>query len=363
MTPAALFAAARASFERAADAASGRRTVAGVLAGRQVRLSFAGDFFERQLLRALAIDQANDRAAAADARDGSELRLHAWDARSSGVRLPSASWAGFTLTPSGIVAELSHAPYLVTLELHGALASMLDRDSGEAYHFVPDPSQLPAWETTHPARIVLATWARDRGLITCHAAAVADGDVGVLLCGSSGAGKSTTALGALAAGLRSAGDDYVLVEPGSPPVVHALYRSTLLEEAHYARHSRLMPVVDHVADQGDRRKAVMFAGTDGTPQVRGGFPLVALVALRVERGSTPAYAPTTAAAVLRALAPSTLAQLGMVDAAGLARLAALCRTLPAYELRLGDDPAPVPDLLRELIAEAAARSAAPALVG
>ena len=102
---------------------------------------------------------------------------------------------------------------------------------------------------------------------------------------------------------------------------------------------------------------VMYAGTADAPVISGGFPLRALVALRVEGGSTPAYQPSSAAAVLRALAPSTLAQLGMVDAAGLGRLAALCRSLPCYELRLGDDPAPVPELLAGLIGEAVASSA------
>jgi hypothetical protein len=177
----------------------------------------------------------------------------------------------------------------------------------------------------------------------------------VLLCGGSGAGKSTTALAALADGMLSAGDDYVLVEPGQPPLAHALYTSTLLEVGHYGRHRRLMPVLDHVADQLDRRKAVMFAAGGDRPALVSGLPLVALVALRVEPGAAPAFARTTPAVVLRALAPSTLAQLGMIDGAGLRRLADLCRRLPCYSLRLGDDPARVPDLLRALIEQATDR--------
>jgi hypothetical protein len=212
--------------------------------------------------------------------------------------------------------------------------------------------------------MLLAGWARAQGLVTCHAAAVGNAAGGLLLCGGSGAGKSTTTLAALADGMRSAGDDYVLVEPalavGAPPVVHALYTSTLLEEGHYRRHERLMPVLDHVADQGDRRKAVMFAAGGERPALAGGFPLLALLALRVEPGSQPLIEPTSRSQALRALAPSTLAQLGMIDAAGLRRLADLCRRLPCYALRLGDDPAPVPALLRGLIESLASRRAVPA---
>jgi len=351
LTPAQLVEAARASFERArADA--GGRDVDALLCRRPVRLRFAGDFFDRQLTRGLALDEPEPRANAPTRAP--HLTLHAWDAESTGVRLEAGSWAGWTLNSSSVVEQLSDERYQVSLDLRGALASILDRATGEAFHYVPDPGLLPPWEATHPARILLAEWARAQGLVTCHAAAVAEADAGVLLCGGSGSGKSTSTLSALAAGMRSAGDDYVLIEPGSPPLAHALYTSTLLEVGHYERNRGLMPKVDHVADQIDRRKAVMYAGVDGSPRLKGGFALVALVALRVERGSTPEYRPTSPATVLRALAPSTLQQLGMVNAAGLARLADLCRHLPAYELRLGDDPAPVPGLLRALIAQVAA---------
>lgn len=358
MTPAVLAEAAASAFARARWRVGGR-DVDGLLAGRRVRLRFAGDFFEQQLLRALALmpfDTA-DPLSVRSSGGPPALTLHAWDAASTGVRLETDSWAGTNLAPSGVVEELTDARYQVNLELHGAMVSLLDRQTGDAYHYVPDPRFLPAWETTHPARIMLAGWARAQGLLVCHAAAVASDRGGVLLCGGSGAGKSTTALGALAAGMRSAGDDYVLVEPGRPPLAHALYTSTLLELGHYQRHSALMPVLDHVADQLDRHKAVMFADGGERPALSSGLPLVALVALRVEPGAEPAYEPTSSMAVLRALAPSTLAQLGMIDEAGLRRLAALCRQLPGYALRLGEDPTPVPALLQALIAEAAPTSA------
>jgi hypothetical protein len=351
MTADRLIAAAREGFA-AAGKTGVTRQVDGQLAGRSVRLKFAGDFFDRQLTRALAIEPLPTSRGTAPATEAPQLTLHAWDAASTGVRLASDSWAGMMINPSSVIDDLSDDRYQVSLELHGALASILDRHTGEAYHYVPDPSRLPAWETTHPARMLLAAWARAQGLVTCHAAAVAADDDGLLLCGPSGAGKSTTTLAALAAGMSSAGDDYILVEPGSPPRAHALYRSTLLEIGNYERNQGLMPVVDHVADQVDRRKAVMFAVGADRPAVAGGFKIRGIVALNVVPGSQPTYRRTTGAAALRALAPSTLGQLGMVDAAGLARLANLCRVLPAFELRLGDDPTPVPDILRSMIEEA-----------
>ncbi|HEY7598884.1 MAG TPA: hypothetical protein VH741_03070, partial [Candidatus Limnocylindrales bacterium] len=163
MTPAALVEAARAAFSRARRA--GGRDVDGVLAGRPVRLSFGGDFFAGQLLRALAIEQ-RPASGATGAQPVPALRLHAWDLASTGVRLTTDSWAAATLGPSGIVEGLSDDRYQVSMDVHGALASLLDRKTGEAYHYVPDPARLPSWETTHPARMLLAGWARAQGLMT-----------------------------------------------------------------------------------------------------------------------------------------------------------------------------------------------------
>ena len=344
MEPAALVEAARVAFTEAQRRGGGRE-ITGTIAGRGVRLLVAGDFFAHQLTRALSIG--------ANASSPVELTVCAWDAASTGVRLDWSAWEGKHLGPVGIVEELTDDRYHVSFDLHAALVSVTDLQSGLAFHYVPDPSLMPAWEHTHPARLMWAAWARSIGLLTCHAAAVGVAGEGVLLVGSSGSGKSTTALVCLANGMDSAGDDYVLVEMGGRPSVHSLYTSSLLEVDHARRHDRLMPAIDHVAVSPGKRKAVMFAnGVDG-PALADGFQLVGIAALRVERGSTPRYAPASAGAVLRALAPSTLGQLGMVDAAGLRSLADLCRRLPCYELRLGDDPTPIPALVRSLIAEAA----------
>jgi hypothetical protein len=353
MDSAALVEAARAGFAVAQERA-GATQVNGSLAGRPLQLRFAGDYFAGQFLPALALGP--------DGESPPDLAVAAWDAASTGVRLDWPAWLGKQLGPVGVVEELTDDRYHVSLDIHAALVSVIDLHDGLAYHYVPEPALMPAWEHTHPARLLWSAWARSRGLLTCHAAAVGSEGRGVLLVGSSGSGKSTTALVCMADGMQSAGDDYVLVEIAGQPKVHPLYTSTLLAIDHARRYENLMPHVDHIARTGDRAKAVMFAGGADRPAISRGFPLVGIVALRVEPGSKPAYTAASPGAVLRALAPSTLGQLGMVDAAGLRGLADLCRRLPCFQLRLGDDPAPVPDLVRGLISDAERLAPAGALI-
>lgn len=356
LTAAGLAEAARQSFRRARQNV-GETEIAFRLAGRHVRLSFAGSAFRELFERAIA----GTHWTATDQGGRPALHLHAWDAISTGAPIDAGSWLGTMLGPAGVVDKLSGGPFHVSFDIHASLLGIFDLRRAEAFHYAPDAAHLPAWERTHPARLLWAAWGRSQGLQLCHAAAVADGDTGVLLVGPSGSGKSTTALACLGAGLACAGDDYVLVESGARPVAHALFRTVSLEAGHALRHGHLLPVVDRVVDMGPgRTKAIMAATGEGRPAIEGGFPLSAVAVPRVTPGTSTSFTRIGAAVALRALAPSTLSQLGLFEEASFRALAEICRARPCYALDLGSDIAAVPEAIRALLHDAAkARPTAP----
>jgi hypothetical protein len=312
------------------------------LAGRHVRLAFAGDAFRADFERALAYGPPG-----VDAQAAPTLTLSAWDAASTSAPIEAGSWLGLMLGPAGVVEGLSDDRYDVSLDLHASLMSALDTARGLGFHYAQDASLLPAWEVTHPARMLWSAWSRSQGMQLCHAAAVAHEGRGVLLAGPSGSGKSTTTLACLAAGMSSAGDDYVLVEGNSAaPVAHALFRSMSLDAGHADAFSQLMPAPDRQLTMSPQRtKAVVFADE----QVGGSFPLVAVVVPRVTAGAASGWAGISAGAALRALAPSTMGQLGTFNSDALRQMSDLCRQLPCYELRLGQDVDELPRLVVEII--------------
>lgn len=324
-----------------------------VLAGRRVRMSFAGDAFEGVFARALASSTAvrmDDHRAALDVR--------LWDAASTGSAIRSESWLGLMLGPAGVIQDLSDDRYQVSLDVHASLMTAFDAQRGLAYHYAVDARLLPAWELTHPARLLWSAWGRANGMQLCHAGAVADEGSGALLCGPSGSGKSTVTLACLSSGFSSAGDDYVLVELARPddgnPEVHSLYRSISLDEGHARTFPQLMPSSDGTFDMSAiRRKTVVFAsGTGGRPDVGGSFPLVAVVVPRVGPAATSSWQRITAGAALRALAPSTMGQLGAFNADALQSMSSLCRSLPCYALRVGRDIDSIPTVVRQVLADA-----------
>src|SRR5437588_6712581 len=82
---------------------------------------------------------------------------------------------------------------------------------------------VEGWERVGPLRPLLTWWAAANGFALVHAAAVSTGGAAVLVAGPPSAGKSTVAMACRNAGWEVLGDDYCVVEPGPPPVVHPLY--------------------------------------------------------------------------------------------------------------------------------------------
>ncbi len=228
-----------------------------------------------------------------------------------------------------------------------------DRENRQARTVFRSLEDVSAWERAAPFRRILHWWAADRGLRLVHAAAVGGASGGALLVGRSGSGKSTTALACLDAGLGFAGDDYCLIEPGEPPQVHGLYLSAKADAkaALLLRGLRAALTDSPLQTEG---KSVVFADGVRPEAVRTGFPLHGIIVPRLAGGSTGRLTPLSPAAALLALAPSTLLQMPGQRADGLARLAAIVRHLPAWELTLGS-PADAAGLIADLLGQEAAR--------
>jgi hypothetical protein len=228
---------------------------------------------------------------------------------------------------------------------------------------VNDVELIPIWDHIHPLRRLLHAWARGFGADLLHAGAVGIDGAGVLVVGPGGTGKSTTVLAAMAAGLVAAGDDYVLVDAGSPagsipgsqsdspPTAHALYGTMRLHQAHLDRFPMLMAQRDHVFDEpwSGRAKVTSYISRHRPDRLTAELRLVGIVIPQVVETDSPDLTRETPARALLALAPSSLLQVDPTDATMFARLSRLCRLLPCWRLPLGPDPSCAAAQLTRLI--------------
>ncbi len=339
---------ATAAFERAA-AASGLVETRRVIAAERVQVRLAGPALAGYALPALAHHPAPADSEPAD------LTISVFDTRSTGVAMPPPVWPRTAYTPTSEICGVEGRRFIVAFNVGTGVLDVLDTCSGSALHWIHDAALHPAYDVSSPFRLLLHWWLRRRGIQFLHAGAVGREDKGLLLVGRGGSGKSTAALACLLAGFDFLGDDYVGARPSPRPEAFNLYGSAKLEVGHLdARFGRLAGAVLGRTGVPDNDKAILLLPERFGPSVRARAELVAVVIPRITRAPGSALRPASTPAALRALVPSTCRQLTAMRQQDFDAMAELVRTLPAYALEMGEEIAPVPELLAGLLDRGAA---------
>jgi hypothetical protein len=216
--------------------------------------------------------------------------------------------------------------------------TLFDRDRKFALSWSSSAKNLPDWEDSFPLRSILHWMSTEHACCLAHAAVVEKDGVGVLLTGRGGSGKSTTTVAALFEGLRTCGDDFVMVDQGGDqPWAHALYDTVKLDEPALERMAQLKPHVANPVRDADQKARVHL--TDTMPQsLIESTPLVAVVQPVITQDQQPSLQQASAGVVLRALAPTTMFLLRGEERVLADKLTALVRRLPTWQLRLTQDP-------------------------
>ncbi|MDQ6827320.1 MAG: hypothetical protein M3081_00460, partial [Gemmatimonadota bacterium] len=173
------------------------------------------------------------------------------------------------------------------------------------------------------------------------------------LCGSNGAGKSTSSLACLNGGLDFLSDDHVGIEerPDGAFTGHSVFGSTRLEPAHLLNFPTLVPLAIDSSDLVEFKSLIHVA--ESMPErMRASAPISAIALPMVVDAEDSRVRPASRAEALRALAPSTLMQ--MPFGATKNRFGALARLVagvPAFRLELGRNIDGIAPRVAELIGQ------------
>jgi hypothetical protein len=310
------------------------------IGGQRVLVRAAGDELVARTDPALAYRRVPD-----DDDAPPDLVVEMWDSAGSGVDIGRAPWPAEDLQPLGLVRSFCDDRFLCAVDVHTASLSLFDGVSARARFWLEDARRMAYWQSATPLRLILSWFAATRGMQLTHAAAVAGPSGAVLLVGGAGAGKSTTSLSCLLAGLEFFGDDYCLVAPRPQPMVHGVYTTAKLRPDGLERLPKLRDVVRNLG-RLDREKAILDLADAYADRLGTSAPLRAIAVprvtgrLRVERASP--------GAVVRAMAPSTVFGLFGATPGTLPVLARLATEVPGYVLELGEDVDEVVDAVAAL---------------
>lgn len=312
---------------------------------RRVRLRLAGTALLPKLTPALAHRAVPVSAAAPD------LTVCLWDGATTGVPLPTPPWSTEDYRERRTVRGYNDERFQTAFDITAGSLSLLDAQSRRAIYAVRAAAELPQYECGAPLLLISHWWWRTLGWQITHAAAVGLNGQGVLLAGRGGSGKSTTALNCLAAGWQYVADDYCLLEAEPAPHAHSLFNSGKLTSDSLTRFPELARLVKEPLAQATAAtgKALVFLHEQLAPQITDKLALRAVVLPRVTGERDTHVKPASAAAGLRALAPSTIFQLANADQTALRTLAALVRSLPCFHLELGTEPAQIPAAIERLL--------------
>jgi hypothetical protein len=326
-----------------------------VFAGRRVRMRVAGRELAEHLMRPFAHlrqTSASGAASGADPEDVS-LSIDVWDERVAHVPYPPGDdrEPHETRRPTGHgVLALSAATRFVRYDCT-AWVTWLDRASRRIVGWRANADRLSMHERTRPLPFLLPVWYADQGVQIIHAGLVARDGRGVLFCGANGAGKSTSSLACLSAGLDFLSDDHVGLEAKRDGtfVGHSVFASTRLEPDHLERFPELLPHAIPSPEWYETKSLILVA--EAMPErVLPSVPIRAIALPVLGDGPRSSITPIGRAAALRALAPSTLMQMPFgATADRFAELARLTAAVPAFKLELGRDVRGIAPRVHELL--------------
>lgn len=317
------------------------------LAGADFELRAAAPFVRDSVARALAHLEIPAEEAPAGARDGGfeGLQIHVWDNNGGGKPPPYLSWND----PREFYYRdfLSDGRIFVHCELWPHRLSILDLDRKRACFWISDSALLEDHMRAAPLRSIFHWWLRSRGMSIAHAAAVSCPSGGALLAGEGGAGKSTSSLACLSAGMKFAGDDYCAISSDGGPRAHSLFCTAKLLLR--GKFDWLEPSLGNPGHK-DGEKDVYYLHPRFAESIASGFEVKAALFPVVGNQPATTFEPMEQRAAAASLASSTMRQLKGASADDFYAVLKFMKKLPCFRMRLGGDPSAVPAAIQAHLA-------------
>ena len=262
---------------------------------------------------------------------------------------PKLLWEAPFFNERDVEAELADTQYRLHYFPEKSFWQVFDREARSGIQIMAGPREYPVWDPGSPLRNFFQWHLSTMHGALIHAGTLAVGEKGVLLAGAGGSGKSGTVLSGIMNGLKTAGDDYVYVEPDSLKA-HALFE-TLKQDRKGLKRLGLIdhPAIPHATNWQGK---FQFFLSDLKPSAKAHFlNLHALLLPTVAGGVRTRITPISAKEAFLSLAPSGVAQIPGDRHASFSVAAEVSRRLPCYRMTLGSDPKEISDTLRTFICE------------
>lgn len=311
------------------------------IAGTTIRLNFAGPAMVDDLMPAIAHLVCGDNGQ-------EDVVFNIWDSRSTGVEMERPPVHNNHLTRRGDIWGFGSERYKAAFHWGDYSVNLFDRESKIGVYWVEESGQLPYWLKGSPLRTLFHWWMEMNNCQLLHAAAVGNSEGAVLITGSSGVGKSSSALACLSSGMKYISDDYLIVELGDNPVAHSLYSTAKLNADQVERFASLRQYITNLDTMKDE-KATLYLYPDLKHQIIKSLPLKAIVTPQFGEEEASQIVPISRDHLISAAALTTMSQLPCVTEGNYQRIVEMVEALPGFALKLGSSREGVAKKLSEFV--------------
>jgi hypothetical protein len=326
---------------RFAEAAAGDPNELNLLiAGHPVRIRIAGRRWSDIVRAAMGHLEVAGKATTP------ELCIDAWDAEETGVPIVTAAQSNLPAPP--VLMRTSQDGHQVGEERPHSLV-WLDRTARRIVGCIESTRFLNLDERARPFHKLISAWLEENGIQFVHSGLIEHNGSGVLFVGNGGAGKSTSSIACLRAGMGYLGDDFLGLGVAAGRFVgHGLYASCLLNVHHIQRFPDLRPL-GHAPNHAIEDKCVLYLKEAFPHSLKRRAPVDALVLPRVVDREMTSFRPATKMAALKAIAPTSVMYLPRPNRAAFERLTQLVEKTPCFWLELGRNIESIPLAVAALV--------------
>lgn len=314
------------------------------LAGKNVQLSVIGDVLFQMIEQAFSHLLIKDYSA-----NGADLRIRLWDEYVTGIACP--------IDPPESLHSLNGHIYKsddgsIVSHYREQIYCTLDRKNKSIIGASKGAQHMSLFDRGKPLHALIGVWLNDLQMPFLHGGVIVNRASGVLLCGSGGSGKSTTAIACLEEGWEYLGDDAVAIEQTDTKkfIAHSIYASTTLEPDHMQNFGRLIPHAIQGSNPGEDKDLVIVSKLY-PGQLKRSAVIKALVIPKVTDKSIPRIFPIKKIKALLAMAPSSILYLPNAGDSYLNLLGNITQSVPCYSLELGKDISMIPECMSSILNE------------
>ncbi len=342
----AFFEGALAAFEDAASH-TGSSVREFQIADKVARLRFAGSGMIEKVTQPFSHLVLNSGPTKHSTPGDDTLTIFIWDSASTNSPLLQPPWKKDDFTPLGQVIPCSTGRYRAVYESEGRLLSVTDLATNTAIYWARDHADIPFHVRATPIRAILSTWLSQKRLEFVHAAAVGSSTGAVLIAGRGGAGKSSTAVSSLDAGLLYLSDDYCLISTQDTPQVYSVYSTAKIMSPDLSRYSIIndLPLTDYCKQTN---KYLFYLAQSAPDKMARNLPIRALLFPKIGKNKTELRQVTPKESFLT-IAETSSILFPYSRSRGMEVFGELSRKVPSYVLDLGPDRGDIVRVIRSFL--------------